>query len=269
MHIVPRLGSRKLNSVTPIVVERFLDERESDGVGRGNQVNIFRFLKTILRDAYTKGAMADDPVKGVQEPEYVRAQVAIPSLAYVTKALLVAEEDLALEIVMMAGCGLRSGEARAVNVNNVVAWDVYRVREQIHSNTLRPAQLKHRKVCEFRDVPLPRSVREAIERYEEKHGTTKDGYLLRGPGGYFTEGMKRRRVRKLFANLPPEGGVGMYGFRHYFASNALGNGIPITDVAEWMGHKSIEETYRTYRHLMPGRITKAARILDAGLWEAA
>ncbi|MFJ5830587.1 tyrosine-type recombinase/integrase [Streptomyces sp. NPDC093089] len=269
MHIVPRLGSRELNSVTPMVVERFLDEMESDGVGRGNQVNIFRVLKTILRDAYTKGAMADDPVKGVQEPEYVRAMVAIPSLAYVTKALAVADEDLALEIVMMAGCGLRNGEARAVNVNNVVAQDVYRVGEQIHSNTLRPAKLKHRKAGEFREVPLPRSVRGAIERYAKKHGTTKDGYLLRGPGGYFTEGMERRRVRKLFTDIPPEKGVGMYGFRHYFASNALGNGIPITDVAEWMGHKSIEETYRTYRHLMPGSITKAARILDAGLWEAA
>ncbi|WP_342669695.1 tyrosine-type recombinase/integrase [Streptomyces vietnamensis] len=76
-------------------------------------------------------------------------------------------------------------------------------------------------------------------------------------------------MRKLFADLSPEEGVEMYGFRHDFASNALGNNIPITDVAEWMGHKSIEETYRTYRHLMPGSITKAARILDAGLWEAA
>jgi hypothetical protein len=33
VHIVPRFGSRKLNSVTPIVVERFLDELETDGVG--------------------------------------------------------------------------------------------------------------------------------------------------------------------------------------------------------------------------------------------
>ncbi|MFE2010454.1 tyrosine-type recombinase/integrase [Streptomyces sp. NPDC059491] len=269
VHIVPRLGARKLNSVTPMVVERFLDEMESDGGGRGNQVNIFRVLKTILRDAYAKGAMADDPVKGVQEPEYVRGAVAIPSLAYVKKALAVADEDLALEIVLMAGCGLRNGEARAVNVRNVVAQDVYRVREQIHSNTHKPAKLKHRKAGEFREVPLPRSVREAIERYAEKHGTTKDGYLLRGPSGWYTEPMERRRVKRLLAKLPPEQGVGMYGFRHYFASNALGNGIPITDVAEWMGHKSIEETYRTYRHLMPGSITKAARILDAGLWEAA
>ncbi|MGW3391382.1 tyrosine-type recombinase/integrase [Streptomyces cinereoruber] len=61
----------------------------------------------------------------------------------------------------------------------------------------------------------------------------------------------------------------MHGFRHHFASNALDNGIPITDVVEWMGHKSIEETYRIYRHLMPGSITKAARILDADLREAA
>ncbi|MGW3391383.1 tyrosine-type recombinase/integrase [Streptomyces cinereoruber] len=145
VHIGPRLGARKLNAVTPMVVERFLDEMENDGVGRGNQVNIFRVLKTILRDAYTKWAMVDDPVKGVQEPEYVRGTVVIPSLANVTKALTVADEDLALEIVMMAGCDLRKGEARAVNVNNVVAEDVYRVREQIHSNTLRSAKLKHRK----------------------------------------------------------------------------------------------------------------------------
>ncbi|GGY55326.1 hypothetical protein ACFY8X_37560 [Streptomyces tanashiensis] len=31
VHIVPRLGSRKLNSVTPMVVERFLDEMETAG----------------------------------------------------------------------------------------------------------------------------------------------------------------------------------------------------------------------------------------------
>ncbi|WP_258382412.1 hypothetical protein [Streptomyces sp. NTH33] len=99
------------------MVERFLGELEADGVGRGNQVNIFRVLKAVLRDAYGKGAMADDPVKGVQEPEYVREKVVIPPLAYVKKALTVADDDLAFEIVMMVGCGLRNGEARAVDIN--------------------------------------------------------------------------------------------------------------------------------------------------------
>ncbi|WP_235618372.1 CIA30 family protein [Streptomyces sp. CB02400] len=130
--------------------------------------------------------MADDPLKGGQEPEYVRRKVVVPPLAYVKKALTAADDFLALEIVMTVGCGLRNGEARAVNVNNVVADDVYRVHEQIHSNTHEPAKLRHRKAGEFREVPLPGSVREAMERFEEKHGTTQDGYLLRGPSGYHT-----------------------------------------------------------------------------------
>ncbi|WP_018549358.1 hypothetical protein [Streptomyces sp. LaPpAH-108] len=73
-------------------------------------MNIFRVLKAILQDAYGKGAMADDPVKEFQEPEYVREKVVIPSLAYAKKALTVADEYLALEIVMMVGCGLRTGK---------------------------------------------------------------------------------------------------------------------------------------------------------------
>ncbi|MFD7875082.1 hypothetical protein ACFV5G_13410 [Streptomyces sp. NPDC059766] len=59
------------------------------------------------------------------------------------------------------------------------------MHEQIHSNTHMPARLKHRKAGEFREVPLPRSLREAMERHEEKHGTTKDGCLPRGPSGSF------------------------------------------------------------------------------------
>ncbi|MFF3612013.1 hypothetical protein [Streptomyces sp. NPDC002580] len=35
VHIVPRTGSRGLITVTPMAVERFLDELEADGVGRG------------------------------------------------------------------------------------------------------------------------------------------------------------------------------------------------------------------------------------------
>ncbi|WP_435599760.1 hypothetical protein [Streptomyces sp. C10-9-1] len=76
-------------------------------------------------------------------------------------------------------------------------------------------RVKHRKVGEFREVPLPRSVPEAIERHEAERGTaTKDGYLLRGPSGCYTEPLERRQVKKLFEDLPPEESVGVYGFRH-------------------------------------------------------
>ncbi len=33
-----------------------------------------------------------------------------------------------------------------------------------------------------------------------------------------------------------------YALRHFFASDCLAMGIPITDVAEWMGHRNINMT---------------------------
>ncbi|WP_237305501.1 tyrosine-type recombinase/integrase [Streptomyces sp. SAT1] len=52
----------------------------------------------------------------------------------------------------------------------------------------------------------------------------------------------------------------IYSYRHFFASHCLTRNIPITDVAEWMGHKNIDVTFKTYRHLMPGTISTAATI---------
>ncbi|MEU1409178.1 site-specific integrase [Streptomyces sp. NPDC005728] len=97
-----------------------------------------------------------------------------------------------------------------------------------------------------------------------------DGYLLRQQTGprkpYPHWGMDNqwRRIRASGEVDIPEGMV-LYGNRHFYASNCLSNGIPITDVAEWMGHKSADVTFKIYRHLVPGSIGKAAQVLDMAL----
>ncbi|MEV0119809.1 hypothetical protein AB0H77_42250 [Streptomyces sp. NPDC050844] len=100
--------------------------------------------------------------------------------------------------------------------------------DQIHHNTYRPAPLKHRRPREFRDVPLPRSVREAIERFAQRHGTTHEGYLLRKPNGYFTYRIESTRAAKLHAALPPPDGMTLSSYRDLFASVCLHHGIPST-----------------------------------------
>jgi hypothetical protein len=37
--------------------------------------------------------------------------------------------------------------------------------------------------------------------------------------------------------------------------------VPITDVARWLGHKDIRETYATYSHFMPGAEDRALGVL--------
>ena len=42
-----------------------------------------------------------------------------------------------------------------------------------------------------------------------------------------------------------------HSLRHAFASAMLSKGVPITDVAHWLGHRDVRVTYRIYGHLVP------------------
>ncbi|WP_157245649.1 tyrosine-type recombinase/integrase [Nonomuraea typhae] len=55
---------------------------------------------------------------------------------------------------------------------------------------------------------------------------------------------------------------------HSFASRALADGVRIDAVARRLGHKDINETYKTYAHLLPDEYAKAAKVLDAAYREA-
>ncbi|MYY12436.1 tyrosine-type recombinase/integrase [Streptomyces sp. SID4919] len=269
-HLLPALASRRMNTFDHKVVDGFIRTMERDGVGAATQANAFDRLKAVLLDAHRLGIYDENPLEGVRPPQYDPKRAVIPSPAQLRAIRMAGDDAFRLVADLMSGCGMRNGEAAAANINNIVADDVYRITEQVNQTTRQYGRLKHRKPGEYRDVPLPAGVRRTIEWYADTHGTTKSGYLLRHPGQpektfpYYAVHNQWRRIKKAQKAEIPEGMV-IYGFRHYFASNCLSHGIPITDVAEWMGHRSVDITFKVYRHLMPGSIGKAARILDTGL----
>ncbi|MCD2468706.1 site-specific integrase [Streptomyces sp. MBT42] len=264
--ILPALESRRINSFSPTVVDDFIMSMEERNVGLATQQNAFDTLKKILLDARRRGGITDDPFQGVVPPEYIPSRITIPTLEEIHALKAVASEELVVIIDLMSGCGHRNGEAYAANLEGMVADDVYRITEQIEGKTRQRAPLKHRKPGEFREVPMPTTVRESLLRHAKNVGADQNGFLLRtqrSPYWSHTtleyQWSAARKRAGITRKLNP------YSLRHFFASNCLSSGIPITDVAEWMGHSNINMTYRIYRHLMPASIGRAAKILEAGL----
>ncbi|MFD4949949.1 tyrosine-type recombinase/integrase, partial [Streptomyces sp. NPDC058409] len=219
--------------------------------------------------AHRLGILAGNPMEGIKPPQYDPRRAVIPSVSQLWDIRTADDDTFLLIADLMSGCGMRNGEAAAVNINNLVADGVYRIAEQVNQTTKEYGRLKHRKVGDYRDVPLPTRVRATIEWYAEKYGTV-DGYLLRHPHvpeqpypSHYLQNQWRRIKQAGEADIPE--GMVVYSFRHFFASNCLTHGIPVTDVAEWMGHRSLDVTFKIYRHLMPGSISKAARTLDFDL----
>lgn len=264
--VFPVLESRRMNTFTSTVVEDFITSMEERSVGLAAQQNAFDVLRKILLDAHRRGGISENPVEGVIPPEYIPRTITIPTLDEIHALKAVASAELSVIIDLMSGCGLRNGEAYAANRERMVADDVYRITEQIEGRTRQRARLKHRKPGEFRETPMPGTVRESLLRYDTDHGADANGYFLRTQRSAhwahttleYQWGAAKKRAgitRRLTA----------YSMRHFFASNCLAKGIPITDVAEWMGHKNITMTFKIYRHLMPASIGRAARLLNEGL----
>ncbi|MFI1358127.1 tyrosine-type recombinase/integrase [Streptomyces sp. NPDC020898] len=264
--VFPALASRRMHSFTSTVVEDFIMSMEERSVGLASQQNAFDILRKILLDARRRGGIAEDPISGVIPPEYIPRKITIPTVDEINALKDVGSAELGVIINLMSGSGLRNGEAYAANTERMVADDVYRITEQIDGVTRKPARLKHRKHGEFRETPMPESVRESLLRFVKDHGVDANGYLLRtqrSPHWAHTTLQYQWGAAKKRAGITKP--LTAYSLRHFFASNCLSSGIPVTDVAEWMGHKDINMTFKIYRHLMPASIGRAAKLLNKGL----
>ncbi|MFD6415733.1 site-specific integrase [Streptomyces sp. NPDC060194] len=180
-HLLSAFAARRMSTFDHKVVDAFVKDMEAAGVGgRATQANAFDKLKSILLDAHRLGIYEVSPLEGIKPPQYQPKRVVIPTPEQLRILREAAGPDFRLVADLMSGCGMRNAEAVAVNLNLIIADDVYRIQEQVNQTTGTYGPLKHRRPGGHRDVPLPRKVRETMERYAEKFGD-KDGCLLRHP----------------------------------------------------------------------------------------
>lgn len=53
--------------------------------------------------------------------------------------------------------------------------------------------------------------------------------------------------------------------RHFFASAGLSKGVPVTDMAEWLGHRDPRIAHETYAHIMPDAPERLRTLMDSVL----
>jgi integrase len=167
----------------------------------------------------------------------------MPQLETLAKAM---PASVALVVWLMRGCGLRVSEAMAVRLDGFRSFGkILRVHEQV-TREGGYGPLKDRQQGEYRDIPVPAWLWAKVQAHVAEHGT-HDGYLFpmmsyHGVAGPFKRGVK---AAKLGDDFTP------HQLRHQFASVLLGKWVPLTVVADWLGHKDINVTHQVYSHLLP------------------
>ncbi len=165
-------------------------------------------------------------------------------------------ENAGIVVWLMRGCGLRIEEALGVHREDFRTSRILRLTGQASRDGKSKLPLKHRKRGEYRDVIVSAWLWELVKDL---------------PEGPLCPGNDRRyalyeTVRRQFQGAARRAGIAAgfrpHSLRHAFASTLLSRGVPITDVARWLGHKDIRETYNTYSHFMPEAEDRAVGVLE-------
>ncbi|WP_327417649.1 tyrosine-type recombinase/integrase [Streptomyces sp. NBC_01233] len=273
LHLIPHLGSKSLISVTARDVEIMCTAMVERGLSRRTVYHSMMVpLRSLFNSAVNEKRIPESPVARAALPRVKTKRVDEKSLPDGKAVMSVAGEirpDWAISIWLMAGCGLRIGEVLALRHADFEGGTV-RLRRQfvrlkragVYVAELSP--LKAREEGEWRDVPVPPSVLDAVRRHVDKHGLGRDGYLMHThQGGEVLDS----NYRIDFRNAVKKAGFGdeswtAHTLRHFFASSAIAGGVSLLEVSRWLGHATIQITADIYGHLTPDAGGRLRSVMD-------
>jgi integrase len=164
---------------------------------------------------------------------------------------------MVLIIWIMRGCGLRIREALAVHSEDFRDnGAVLRITGQASISGDKKVPLKHRRAGQFRDIPVPAYLWAMVRELPTGPVTPADNRLYFPYSSVYKRFIKARNEVGISRNFVP------HSLRHAFASALLADRTPITDVAAWLGHQTIDITFRIYGHLVPSAAGKARDVLE-------
>ncbi|MFF0263076.1 tyrosine-type recombinase/integrase [Streptomyces microflavus] len=295
-HLVPHLGSKPLVGLARRDFEKFVKDIYRGGAGLAASTVNDRMVMVaaIMEAAVVDKRITENPARGIRVSRRGALAVdedEVPTSAEVDLIAAHIAPRFRLTVYLQSGTGQRPSEALAFSTECRRPGYV-RIRWQVSAKAHREdcqtpfVPLKHRLEKECRDVPTALFVEQEI-----------DAHLLKWksvPVVFIGQKGKRIRLETFFAPRQPGAGVmpsiASYGYqfkkaclsaglvdldgnakytprslRHFFASTALANGVPIHEVSRWLGHRSVKTTVDIYGHLLPGAWDRCRDVLQRAM----
>jgi integrase len=262
VHLLPAFRGRLLASLTTQDVAEFnanLTRRVSAWTARRSHA----VLRRMLTDARLAGHLAGNPAADVTPPPMPHDEMRLPAVEQFCTLLHVLPEAWRPLVVTLGLCGLRFGEAAALEWSDV-DLDAARihVRRQMPTNTLTLSAPKSR--AGLRVVDLPSPVRQSLLDFPQRGKLVFPGI----GGGYLNHRWWSKAVWRSATKAAGLDGLRIHDLRHLAASLRLAWGEPLLTVAQVLGHSSAAFTLRQYGHVIADgqrldREATLAKVADA------
>lgn len=282
-HIIPKLGSYKLNKITNVIIQDFYNSLICDGMKPSSVKKIMETLNGVFKYAQKNKLIYTIPTDIEKQPmnkSKVEYWVQDEIDFYLNQ---IKDTYLYTPILIEIFTGLRVGELcglrwcdidfdnKYLTVNNQVIYD-RQLKMLVFSKILK-TDTSHRKIT------LPKILIDHLESIKGDAASTdfvilsREGLMCnpRNLSMNFTQSIQKYKYsiedmekddKKIPNNYMQLKQITFHALRHTHATLLIFNGENIKVISERLGHKNISTTLDTYTHVMDDMKNNTADLLD-------
>lgn len=279
--VEPFWSGRSIGAVQPKDIDEWCEWMRTElNYAESTAYQRYTVLSSVFNFAHARRYISWNPFPAARGVSRAKAQketkgsIQIPTIEEIVALAESVRSEYRGMVWVMAGTGVRIGEAAAISVDcidfkgKMIAINRQVARDgrgtELGGTRIHLRNLKHRGEEHRRDIPLPDFVALELRRHIHANGLWRDEFLF--PNISRTNHLDRSSWARLLVEATGDANLGRqvkgHWLRHYFASVCLADGVPVNDLAEWLGHASPEVVQRTYAHLMPDAPERTRTALD-------
>jgi integrase len=245
LHLLPRIGSKRLNEVTDVDVQRLKADLAEKKLSPKTVNNVLSVLATMLKVATKWKEIHEAPVRIELLKTQDREMTFYEPDDYekLLRASSKFGHDHELLVRLGGDLGLRRGEMIAISGNNL---DFERQVVSIDGNVVAGTEVDTKGMT-VRRIPWTPGLTVLLQR--EFRGT-KGRLLTQADGQETSAKILRVRMAKIQKAAGLRDNGGLHILRHTFCSHLAMAGVPVLEIQQLAGHAHLSTTLG-YMHLAP------------------
>lgn len=276
VHILPAFGERRIGTIRPSDVQAWVAGL-SQTLAPSTVAVAYGKVAGIFASAVDDGVIGRTPCKGIRLPRLDGGEVVPMDPAEIRAMVDATPERYQALWLLLAGTGLRPGEALGLTVDRVdfLRRTIRVDRQLVTTKGERPTFGPPKTPSSVRTIPVAQSVLDVLADHLRRFPAGPDGLIFTDSKG---DPIRRSALGHVWrrahtaanARHRKAGATAVRDFtphdlRHYAASVLIAAGQSVKAVQKHLGHASAVTTLDTYAHLWPDAEDSTRVALDAGL----
>jgi integrase len=270
--IIPALGHVLLSSVTPIMIQNYVNDLHDEGLSSATIKKIYQIIKSSLDYAVNMELLPSNPMKKLQLPKDKKTEMTVWEVADIKAFLNAAKKDrfyIAFHLAITTG--MRRGEILGLRWRDIDFQKGILYVCQTLSKDGKQFLVGGKTESSVRSIKLPnetllalQSQRISISKEKFKFGpayTDNDLVVCTTKGTPVNPNNLKRSYDRLIG-VAGVSKIRFHDLRHTHATMLFAQGVQAKVVSERLGHSNIKTTLDIYSHVLPNMQEEAANQID-------